>query len=151
MSIPFRRIEEIELIQATGSAGAIGFDRQTGILRSLVHGKTGIDLCKEIRANQLGQIGGVRVWDDLEKRWWDDLQNPGAVRDVQQNGSKLSFVKTYDGCPFNVKHLIDLSGSRMRWDLEISQTQTVNRGLRVCYQLPLVAGFRYFSDRKSVV
>ncbi|MCD6364727.1 MAG: hypothetical protein J7M14_02510 [Planctomycetes bacterium] len=145
MSLPYRSLHGLDLLEITGPGGSLAFEADTGILRKFVHAASGVDLCAEIRANQLGQIGGVRVWDDLDKRWWDDFENPGAVTDVRISEGRLSFTKTYDGCPFRVVHELAVAGDTIAWNLRISHDSDVNRGLTVCYQVPMVAGWRYFA------
>ena len=57
MSLPYRKLDDIELMVVSGKLGTLAFEADTGIVRKIVHGVTGVDLCAEVRGNQLGQIG----------------------------------------------------------------------------------------------
>ncbi|MFH0937872.1 MAG: hypothetical protein V1899_01080 [Planctomycetota bacterium] len=144
-ALPFRPINKVKLLDVDGPAGAMSFEKETGIVRRLLHKASGIDLCAEKQENQLAQIAGVRIWDDLAERWWDDFTDPGSLSDIEATPGHLTFVKHFDGCPFVVRHVIDLSENPSRWNLDITQNQDVNRGLEVVFQVPLIAGWKYFA------
>ncbi len=143
--ITFAPLDQVETMGISSSQGSLLFDRESGILRSFTHKGTEVDLFTQTRGNQKFLIGGLRIWDDLDKRWWDDFTDLGSVEIVKESADELVFNKGYDGCPFVVQHQLKLRGDGINWNLECSQSEAVNRGLRIVYQLPLVAGWGIFA------
>lgn len=138
-------LKQCQTMCIASNAGEMVFDRHTGLLRSWTHAGTGVDLCTQTRGNQSFLIGGLRIWDDLDKRWWDDFSDPGEVEITDESADRLIFNKQWSGCPFVIQHQLRVADDRILWELAISQDSDVNRGLRITWQLPLVAGWGYFA------
>ncbi len=143
VSIP--SLNECARMTIQSDSGSLVFDRERGHLRQWTHGSTKVDLCAQTRGNQKPLLGGLRIWDDLDKRWWDDFYDPGSVEVIKEDADSLIFNKQFAGCPFSVQHQLLVVDDRIVWNLEFSQSENINRGLRVVYQLPLVAGWSYFA------
>ncbi|GMV83448.1 MAG: hypothetical protein AMXMBFR7_46320 [Planctomycetota bacterium] len=120
-------------------------ERATGRLRglSVKRGKKKVDLFQQLRGKIPGYIGGLRIFDELERKHYDDFHSDPRVLDAKLDarGTRLTLIKTYANCPFQVQLELRLDGSTLEWDVTLTQDASVNRGVRVFFFVPLIAGW----------
>ena len=127
---------------------SISVSRSTGWIRSLVWKDKGVDLFAQLKRPIEGYIGGIRVFDEVSRKWYDDFAGRSEVR--WKKGGKdgvLSFSKRFRGAPFSVQVTLSLDGTRLAWDVELRQIRGKkgNRQVKVVFFLPLIAGWQVWA------
>jgi hypothetical protein len=118
-------------------------DTKTGLIRSLVFKKKKVDLFAQRRQNIPPYAAGLRIYDELDQRLYDDLTSPSTVRDVKTDKGGLSFTRQYKDAPFAVKVTMRMDKDAFHWEVTASKKsrKVADRSLRVYFTMPLIAGW----------
>lgn len=146
-----RPLEKIKTWTLSSSAGEVVVERSTGIIRSLAvkRGRKLVDLMGQLRQNQVGYMGGLRIYDELDRKWYDDWSGRPRVVRGRLSGDTLTVLKRYPGAPFTVELRLELKGAQLAWEVTCRQQQKVNRQIRVHLQLPIIAGWSCFTTANT--
>ena len=136
-----------ELRSISNPAGKLSVETKTGFIRSLSWNGKNTDLFKQLRQNIPGYIGGIRIYDELEKKWYSDHTSSFKVSDFKAGSKKISFKKDYKGSSFLVKITFTAEKDSLDWAVEIEKKsrKTADRGLRVYFFLPMIAGWEVWA------
>ncbi|HTL51655.1 MAG TPA: hypothetical protein VL860_03675, partial [Planctomycetota bacterium] len=136
-------LTEVQLHTLETREASIGIDLQTGSIRSLVWKSNQMDLFKQLRGGIPGYAGCLRVYDELEERWYEDLRDEFTLRDVKAEGNAVSFRKQYAGAPFELAVTYSIDKGFLRWSVEGRKLKSnvADRSLRVYFLTPIVAGW----------
>ena len=80
-----------------------------GGLRGVLDGRNGrvVELVHESAGDAFivrpGQPGGLEVFDELERKWYTDLQTPSSINELRLAEGEVSFVKRFEGAPFSLR------------------------------------------------
>ncbi len=121
----------------------IGIDVETGWIRSCIFKKNDVDLFKQLRQNIPGYIGGIRVYDEYEKKWFSDLDRNFVISSFRKKGNCISFRKKFKSAPWSIKTDISLENDSFRWTIEAEKERAdvPDRSMRVYFMWPLIAGW----------
>jgi len=140
-----RPLDQTPTFTVKGKHGEIVVEQDTGRLRgmSILRGKEKIDLFAQARGKNRGYIGGLRIYDELDRCWYDDFNSEPQVLNavLSKRGDKLTLEKRYRGCPFHVKLEFAFRGAALDWNVTLMQDQEVNREVRVEFFVPLISGW----------
>ena len=122
----------------------IVIEKKTGLVRSLVFKKKNVDLFAQLRQNIRGYAAGLRIFDERDSRWYDDLSTPFKLTGLRHSGRELRFTKQYQGAPFTVTVTLRLEKDALHWEVQAKKTsaKAPDRSLRVYFAMPLIAGWR---------
>lgn len=115
----------------------------TGLIRSLFFRRAGIDLFRQVRGGIPGYVGGLRIYDEHDDRWYDDLRTDFAVSGARREGSAVRLTRRYAGAPFTVDLALRLEHDALHWEVEARKASpdVPDRSLRVYFNFPLIAGW----------
>jgi len=142
-----RPVDKIKTVTLSSGRGEVTVERDTGVIRRLAvkRGRRLVDLMGQLRQNQVGYIGGLRLYDERDEKWYDDwVSRPRVVR-CTKRGNRLVLTKRYPGAPFEVELSLELKGGELAWEVTCRQKQKVNRQVRVILALPIIAGWECFT------
>jgi len=138
-------LTETRLLCIEDTSFRLGVDEATGWIRSFVWKPAGTDLFAQVRRPIEGYIGGIRVFDEVARRWYDDFDGAFRVRWVRRGGRgrTLAFEKQFRGAPFVVRVEFSLRNGVLAWDVALRQSagRKGNRQVKVVFFLPLIAGW----------
>ncbi len=128
----------------------IDVERPTGFIRSLVFKRAGQDLFEQIRGGIPGYLGGLRIYDERDERWYDDWRTPFTVSAASKRGDAVHLARRYRGAPFTVGVTMRLDeGGAFHWEVRAEKVRNVpDRSLRVHFCLPLIAGWDVWAPCK---
>ncbi|MHC5056304.1 MAG: hypothetical protein ACYTKD_16515 [Planctomycetota bacterium] len=142
-------LEDITLLTIESDSVRVGVDEATGWVRSLAWKTAGgeTDLFAETRRPIEGYIGGVRIFDEVTRTWYDDFAGKFAVEWSRKDAGALAFEKRFEGAPFVVTVSLSLDGDRLAWDVSArhAEGEVGDRQLKVVFFLPLIAGWRVWA------
>ena len=118
-------------------------ERRTGIIRSLVFKQAGVDLFQQLRGGIGGYAGALRIHDEHDDRWYDDLRTPFHVTDAAHEAGTIRMTRHYENAPFLVDLVLRLDGDALHWEVEARKLDpaAADRSLRVYFRFPLIAGW----------
>ena len=127
--------------------GYVDVERKTGFIRSMVFRKSGVDLFAQTRGGIPGYIGALRIYDELEDRWYDDRKDPFKVVSAGKRGITVRVVRRYAGAPFEVVLALRMEADALHWEVEATKLRpsVADRSLRVHFFLPLIAGWDFWA------
>ena len=137
-------IDRLILLRIGNRDADFAIDGATGFIRSAVWKRTNIDLFTQIHKGASPQtIGGLRIYDELDERWYSDLETPATVSGMRLDGQTVSFSRRYAGAPFIVDVVLRCDDDALHWEVRAAKTGPAvpDRSLRVYFFLPLVAGW----------
>lgn len=142
-AIVLKPLDKTPTHQLENADVAIAVERKTGWIRSLLFKQKQVDLFKLTRGGIPGYVGGLRVYDELEERWFSDLDTPFTVSGMKRSGSRISFSKKFKGAAFTLKITLNLEQDAFHWEVEARKhaAKTKDRSLRVYFMWPLIAGW----------
>lgn len=151
MPLSFKPLEKAEKWVLQNRDVSIDVEKKTGFIRSLLFRKKKVDLFQQLRGGIPGYIGGIRIYDELEKRWYSDMETPLRVSRARKSGNKVSFMKQFKGAPFSVKVTLNLEKDALDWVVEAEKKnrKVADRTLRVFFQMPLIAGWNVWAPCKG--
>src|SRR5450756_417333 len=96
----------------------MGIEQSTGFIRSLVFKKKKVDLFAQLRQGIPGYIGGLRVFDERDAKWYEDLKTPFVLRQAKAGKNEVRFVKLYRGAPFKLTVTLRMEKDAFHWEVE---------------------------------
>jgi len=122
---------------------SIAVEQKTGWIRSLYFKRQKVDLFQQLRQNIPGYVGGLRVYDEYEARWFNDLTDPFTVTESRQRGNTITFVKRFRGAAFTLTVTLKLEADAFHWEVLAGKTspRAADRSLRVYFMWPIIAGW----------
>ena len=141
--------EPEDLLTLENKTCAVGIDRKTGWIRSLRWKAKEVDLFRQVRGGIPGYIGGLRVYDEHDRRWYSDF-GAFTVRGLRRHGRTVTFVKRFEGAPFELAVTLRMDADALHWEVaaEKLDRKVADRSLRVCFFLPLIAGWDVWAPCK---
>lgn len=129
----------------------IGIEGATGWIRALIFNKNGADPFKELRDGIPGYIGGIRVFDELERRWYSDLESDFEVADFAADDKTASFSKQFAAAPFKLRISFELQNDGLVWNVEAEKIDSAaaDRSMRIYFQMPAIAGWKVWAPCKG--
>ncbi len=139
---------------AANAGMEIAVDRATGRIEKLLDKTAGVDYCNQSLRNATSdtdgstgiafEIGhrvlGLSLLDELRRKDFSDLADPGTVTGVSEDASTLVLEKRYPGAEFVVRESFRLLPDHLRWDVRIHKTSGPARTIRVTQFAPLPMG-----------
>jgi len=118
-------------------------EQATGLIRSLFFQGAGVELFQQLRGGIPGYVGALRIYDEHDERWYDDLRTDFTVSGASKRGNRIHLTRRYAGAPFAVDLTIRLEGDWLRWRVEARKLSpdVPDRSLRVYFRFPLIAGW----------
>jgi len=122
---------------------ALDVGRDTGWIHSLVFQEAGIDLFGQLRGGIEGYVGALRIYDEHDDRWYDDLRTAFGVSDVVVESNRFRCTRRYAGAPFVVGVELRLDDDAFHWEVTAEKVapEVPDRSLRVYFRFPLIAGW----------
>src|SRR4051812_37684379 len=138
-----RPLERTPLHTLANPDVAIGIEQDTGWIRSLRFKERDVDLFRQVRQNQPGWIGGLRVFDEREQRWFSDLEHESTLSAMARRGDTVAFSKRFAGAAFRLDVVLRLEADALHWEVRAEKLDpaAADRSLRVYFFLPLIAGW----------
>ena len=139
---PFWRLENADV--------RIDVERPTGFIRALYFKKAGVDLFQQLRGGITGYKGCLRIYDEHDERWYDDLRAPPAIVSASKRGNTIRVVRRYRGAPFTIVMTLAMEGDALRWQVRATKLRpgVADRSLRVHFCMPLIAGWDVWAPCK---
>ena len=118
-------------------------ESSTGLIRSLVFKRTALDLFQQLRGGIGGYVGALRIYDERDDRWYDDLRTPFTVTNASKRGNTIRMTRHYAEAPFTVDLELRLEDDAFHWEVtaEKASPDLPDRSLRVYFRFPLIAGW----------
>jgi len=122
-------------------------EKASGFIRSLYFKKAKLDLFQLRRQNMAGHLGYVRVYDEREGKWYDDLTDRFAVVKAGCRGGRITLTKRFAGAPFVLTQTMSLEGGFFTWQVQAAKAnrKVADRSLRVGFNFPLQAGWNVWA------
>jgi hypothetical protein len=142
-AIRLQPLDKVETFTLENRDVSIAVERKTGWIRSLVFKAKQVDLFQQLRQGIPGYIGGLKIYDEREEKWFNDLNDPFTVSDVRQRGNRITFTKKFRGAAFKLFVTLLLEQDAFHWEVkaEKNSSHAPDRSLRVHFQWPLIAGW----------
>ncbi len=146
-AISLRPLDSIALWKIENKDVSLDIEKDTGHIRSLLFKAKNVDLFKQVRQNLPGYIGGLRIYDERDERWYSDLNDSFTVSNAKQNGNSVSFTKQFSEAPFTLTITLNLEADALHWEVGAVKngTNVSDRSLRVYFFLPLIAGWDFWA------
>ena len=142
-------LDQVKLITIENAKVRIGVDEATGWIRSMIWKRGKTDLFAQLKRPIEGYIGGVRVFDEVARKWYDDFDGRFTLRWLNKGraGKVLAFEKQFKGAPFAVRITLSLEKSHLAWNAELRQApkRKGNRQVKVIFCLPMIAGWKVWA------
>ena len=121
----------------------IAVEKATGFVRSLYFKKEKVDLFQLRRQNIPGFAGYLRVYDERDGRWYNDLLDKFRLTKAAKRGNRITLTKRFAGAPFSLTITFELEGGFLLWQVhaEKANSKVSDRSLRVGFNWPLQAGW----------
>jgi len=121
----------------------IAVDKATGCVRSMRFKKTKVDPLATLRQNMGGRVGYLRVYDEHDRRSYDDLADRCRVTNATKRGGKITMTKRFAGAPFVLTVTMRLTDESLMWEVRAvkANRKVADRSLRVGFNVPLIAGW----------
>ncbi len=126
---------------------SVAVEKATGLIRSLVFRKAKVDLMSILRQNQAGHVGYLRVYDERDGRWYDDLRDRFRVTRAAKRGNKVTLTKRFTGASFVLTITLSLEAGSLLWEVAAvkANRKVADRSLRVGFNFPLHAGWEVWA------
>lgn len=123
-------------VRLQGGGLRCALEKATGRIIGLEHAGAG-DAFVDRR---LGPAG-LEVFDELERKWYSDLQTPATIGDLLVNSREVSFIKQFEAAPFVLRCTWRASGDGVRLYVEASlHDGQPQRSIRISVVLPASKG-----------
>ena len=145
-----RDLADVQTWRIENDDAHIDLERDTGYIRSMFFKAGGVDLFAQTRGNIPGYIGGIRIYDERDQKWYDDMRTPFTLSGASKRGNTVKFTKKYKGCPFTVTETIKMEPFGLNWEVQAvkANAKVADRSLRVYFYLPLIAGWDIWAPCK---
>ncbi|MEI6165857.1 MAG: hypothetical protein WCS52_01550 [bacterium] len=141
---PLKRMESLTLENRDVS---LAVEKRTGWIRSLNFKGKNIDLFQQLRQGIPGYIGGLRIYDEYDEKWFDDLNDPFTVTGCRQRGNVVTFAKHFRGAAFMLLVKFTLGKDAFQWEVraEKKSPKLHDRSLRIHFTWPVIAGWNVWA------
>jgi len=141
------RMKDGNLCHLEDTTVKVGIDRRTGIMRSVVFKARQADLFRQLRGGIPGYAGGLRIFDEYDRKWYSDLDTPSTLGGFAATRAGIAFVKRFAGAPFTLQVSFSLSRGFLRWAVEARKVRSAlpDRSLRVHFQMPGIPGWNVWA------
>jgi hypothetical protein len=118
-------------------------EKSTGLIRSLYFKAKKVDLFQQLRGGISAYACGLRIYDERDEVWYEDLKSPFTISKAKLSGQTLTFSKHYKGAPFSITVSMSLDRGMFKWvvEAEKNNARVTDRSLRVYFSMPLIAGW----------
>jgi len=132
-----------ETVRLESADVALDVGRGTGLIHSLVFKAAGLDLFRQLRGGIGGYVGSLRIYDEHDDRWYDDLRTPFEVTDETHEAGSVRTTRRYEGAAFAVVQTLRLDEGALHWEVEARKLDpaAADRSLRVYFRFPIIAGW----------
>jgi hypothetical protein len=146
-AIVLKPLVELATLTIEDADVAITVERKTGWIRSLLFKERQVDPFQLVRGGIPGYIGGLRIYDELEERWFSDLETPFSVSGMKRTGSRIAFAKRFKGAAFTLAVTLRLDKGAFSWEVEArkASAKAPDRSLRVYFMWPLISGWDFWA------
>lgn len=143
MAVVVEPVKKSDLWTLENQDVAIGVQKTTGWIRSATWKSTGLDLFGQVRGNIPGYVGGIRVYDELDRAWYSDLDTPCKVEDIKKRGQAVTLTKKFKDAPFFLNLTLKMDDACLTWQVDAvkKNKKVADRSLRVYFLFPLIAGW----------
>lgn len=144
-AIELAPLDRTSLLTIRNADATIQVEQATGFIRSLAWNANGVDLFQQMhKSNKYpATVGGLRIYDELDERWYSDVNDPFTVSGMRQAGESISFSKQFAGAPFRLDVTLGFDEGALHWEVRAEKLGAAvpDRSLRVVFFLPLLAGW----------
>ena len=149
--LSFKPLADSDVWTIGNRDASISIEKNTGWIRSMVFKRKKVDLFDQTRLGIPGYIGGVRIFDELDRTWYSDMSGQFRLTAASKRGNRVTFTKRFEGAPFEVKVTLEMESDALRWRVEAAKVRpnVPDRSLRVFFQLPLIAGWHCWAPCKG--
>jgi hypothetical protein len=91
-----------DFVEIRNRDATLRIEKATGLIRGCIWRKTGVDLFRQTRGGIPGYIGGLRIYDELDDRWYDDWRTPFTVTRASAPAGLAAIMRT---AVFRADHL----------------------------------------------
>ncbi|MFH1024799.1 MAG: hypothetical protein V1809_15570 [Planctomycetota bacterium] len=146
-AIVLKPLDQVETFTLENPDVAIHVEKKTGWIRSLYFRKKKVDLFQQTRQGIPGYVGGLRVYDEREERWFNDTNDPFTVSGARKSGNRVTFQKRFRGAAFTLAVSLILDKDAFHWEVEARKNnpRLPDRSLRVYFCWPLIAGWDFWA------
>ncbi|MGH7145747.1 MAG: helix-turn-helix transcriptional regulator [Planctomycetota bacterium] len=146
-AVQLQPLETTALFALKNDDITIGVEQSTGFIRTMTWNKTGLDLFKQVRQNLPATIGGLRIYDEKDEKWYSDLNDPFTLSKMRQEGPAVRFSKRFAGAPFKIDVTLRLEADALHWEIYAvkNSAAVADRSLRFYFFLPLIAGWEFWA------
>lgn len=128
---------------------SVAVSERDGTIRHLINLEDSVDYCNQIAGVvwpvedvPIGErIGGVVIYDELKRKAYSDLIDPGTISAFQvEQGAQsavLSFEKQFPGADFVVHERFEMCDDHVRWTVKAVKSTGEDRSLKMVQFLPL--------------
>ena len=130
---------------------AIAVAKRTGFIQALRFKKKNLDLFQLRRQNIPGYAGYIRIYDEREGKWYNDLAGRFRVTKAAKRGNRITLTKKFQGAPFVLTIVLELEGGFLTWRVQAQKANAsvADRSLRVGFNFPLQAGWKVWAPCKD--
>ncbi len=139
------------VIYLENSMVKLGLSKETGWLSSLVWKDKGVDLLKQKlnlkKVDTQDYLGGLRLYDELTKQWFNDLDKNFTIEDFKADDRAVSFTKDFKGADFTLRETLTLDNDSLNWQVEARKKtdSAPDRSLQVHFCLPVIYGWEVWA------
>ena len=126
---------------------SLAVEKASGFIRSLYFKARKLDMFQIKRMHTPGFLGYVRVYDELEGKWYSDLTDSFRVSAAVKRGNKISFTKRFAGAAFVLDITLGLDDDGLSWELTARKRSPTlpDRSIRVGFNFPLQPGWEVWA------
>ncbi len=142
-AITLKPLQEVEHLEIENKEVSIAVEKKTGWIRTLFFKEKKIDLFQQLRQGIPGYVGGLRVYDEREEKWYNDLNDAFTVSEIKKTGNKIVFSKQFKGASFTLFVTLNLEKDAFHWEVKAEKTSSkvADRSMRVYFMWPIIAGW----------
>lgn len=143
MPVSFEPLKKSALWTLSNKVASVDIEKKTGFIRGCRWRGTDIDLFEQVRGGIPGYIGGLRIYDERDRKWYSDYETPFTVSKATMKGKKVSLLKQFKGAPFRIEVIFEMGKDGLRWEVNAEKTKAkvADRSLRIYFNTPLIAGW----------
>ncbi len=129
----------------------ISVEKETGWIRGCLFKKQNIDLFTQIRKDLPGYAGCLKIYDEFEQKWFDELDGGFEISKGRKSGNSVSFEKKFKEAPWILKVELSFEEETFRWKVEAKKTnaKVPDRSMRIHFNWPLISGWKFWAPASS--
>jgi len=142
-AIQLKPVDSVETFTLENHAVSLAVEKKTGWIRTLFFKEKKVDLFQQLRQGIPGYVGGLKVYDEYEEKWFNDLNDPFTVTACRQRGNRITFAKTFRGAAFTLFVTLKLEKDAFHWEVRAEKKSPGlhDRSMRVYFMWPIIAGW----------